>query len=191
MKKKVTTTRREINLKMFQGANDEMIDILLNQANNCDKDPRGRRWSFCVISACLKWYMRSPQSYQDFRDSKFLLLPSPSLLILYKNRLEDNVGFDEEIFKWMHLEAKRRSLPVEGWSGGIILDEMSIQSDLQINKDGDIFEISGLVEIGSEGNTCHTIRTGKGEHTLGTHALPAISIFRDYRFSFPFCPFYN
>lgn len=181
------TTREKIS-KMFPGANDDMIDLLMNQADNCVKDPRGRRWSMGVISACLKWFMRSPQSYQDFRDSTFLLLPSPSLLILYKNRIKNNVGFDKEIFKWMHLEAKRRSLPVEGWSGGIILDEMSIQSDIQISKNGDIIELSGLVEIGSEGNTCHTIRTGKADKTLGTYALQLV-FSGTTGFRFPFAHF--
>lgn len=49
-------------------------------------------------------------------------------------------------------------------SGGIILDEITIQSDLQINKTGDVFEVFGLVETGSEGNSCHVLRTGKTDN---------------------------
>jgi hypothetical protein len=109
------------------------------------------------------------------------------LLILYKNRIQNNVGFDNDIFKWMHLEAKRRALPIEGWSGGIILDEMSIQTDLQINKNGDVVELSGLMEMGSEGNTCHILRTGKADNILGTHALQLVfSGITGFRFPFAY-----
>jgi hypothetical protein len=38
----------------------------------------------------------------------------------------------------MHTEAKRLKIPTEGWTGGIVIDEMSIQEDLQICKSGDV-----------------------------------------------------
>jgi hypothetical protein len=38
----------------------------------------------------------------------------------------------------MHAEACRLKLPEEGWTGGIIMDEMAIQQDLQICKNGDV-----------------------------------------------------
>lgn len=45
------------------------------------------------------------------------------------NRVKNNVGFDDEVSKWTrHFEVTRRM--------DIILDEMTIQSDLQINKRG-------------------------------------------------------
>jgi hypothetical protein len=46
----------------------------------------------------------------------------------------------------MHTEAKRLKIPTEGWTGGIVIDEMSIQEDLQICKSGDGIEIVGLVD---------------------------------------------
>lgn len=86
------------------------------------------------MTACLQWYSRSPQAYEAFRGSKFLVLPSPSILVLYKNRVKQHVGFYQDVFRWMFEEAKRRAIPEEGWTGGIIINEMSIQSDLQICK---------------------------------------------------------
>jgi hypothetical protein len=49
----------------------------------------------------------------------------------------------------MHTEAKRLKIPTEGWTGGIVIDEMSIQEDLQICKSGDGIEV---VDLGEEGN---------------------------------------
>jgi hypothetical protein len=39
-----------------------------------------------------------------------------------------------------------------------VIDEMSIQEDLQICKSGDGIEIVGLVDLGEEGNICKTLR---------------------------------
>lgn len=88
----------------------------------------------------------------------------------------------------MHAEACRLKLPEEGWTGGIIMDEMAIQQDLQICKNGDVVTLIGLEDVGKEGNVCSTLRKGKMERTLGTHILQfmflGISGFR-----FPFAHF--
>lgn len=182
--KAAETTKEDIK-RLFPNANEEMIEILLSQAKNISRDPKGRRWSKGIIAVCLQWYCRSPQSYQAFRDSKYLVLPSPSMLVLYKNRVKQEVGFDKDVFKWMHEEAKRRNLPEGGWTGGIILDEMSIQSDIQISKSGDMVELSGLVEAGEEGNICNVIRTGKKDKTVGTHVLQMVFLgISGFRFPF-------
>jgi hypothetical protein len=55
----------------------------ISQANNAGSDPRGRRWPKDIISICLQLYNRSPLAYNSLRDSGILILPSPSLLILY------------------------------------------------------------------------------------------------------------
>lgn len=174
--------------RLIPKANDEMVELLLSQAQNISRDPKGRRWSKAITTVCLQWYCRSPQSYEAFRESKFLVLPSASTLILYKNKVKQQVGFDQDVFKWMFEEARRRNIPEEGWTGGIILDEMSIQSDIQISKSGDMVELSGLVEIGEEGNICHVMRTGKKDKYLGTHALQMVFLGIS-GFRFPFAHF--
>lgn len=81
-------TKEDIK-KIIPKANDEMVELLvsqllLSQAQNICRDPKGRRWSKAVTAICLQWYCRSPQSYEAFRESKFLVLPSASTLLLYK-----------------------------------------------------------------------------------------------------------
>jgi hypothetical protein len=93
-----------------------------------------------------------------------------------------------EIFKWMHEEALRRKIPPDGWTGGIIIDEMSIQTDIQITKTGDLIELSGLLDIGDEANALHVIRTGKNDKVIGTHALQMIFL-GNSGFRFPFAHF--
>ncbi|MES9902010.1 MAG: hypothetical protein ABW168_04915 [Sedimenticola sp.] len=173
---------------LIPGANDEIIELILNQAKNISRDPRGRRWSQNIISVCLQWYCRSPQSYEAFRESKFLVLPSPSTLILYKHKVKHEIGFDDKVLQWMHSEAVRKGLPEEGWAGGVVIDEMSIQSDIQMSKSGDIVELSGLIDVGDEGNNCHILRTGKNEKSLGTHALQFVFL-GITGFRFPFAHF--
>jgi hypothetical protein len=58
-----------------------------------------------------------------------LLLPSTKLLVLYKNCVRHRVGFQDEVFEWMHNEATKLKIPKEGCIEGIVLDEMSVQED--------------------------------------------------------------
>ncbi|XP_053408959.1 uncharacterized protein LOC123565639 [Mercenaria mercenaria] len=170
------------------GTTDEMIELILSQANNASKDPRGRRWTEGMINVCLQWYCKSPQSYEHFRGSQYLVLPCKSTLFQYKNKVKHQVGFDDSIFDWMLEEAKRRDIPEEGYTGGIIIDEMSIQSDIQICKNNDVIELSGLMDVGEEGNLCNTLRKGKNEKILGTHALQFVFLGVN-GFRFPFAHF--
>jgi hypothetical protein len=174
--------------KLIPCATDEMVELILSQANNVCKDPRGRRWTEGMINVCLQWYCKSPQAYENFRASKYLVLPSKSTLIQYKNRIKQHTGFDNNIFDWMFEEAKRRSIPEEGYTGGIIIDEMSIQSDIQICKNNDVIELAGFMDVGEEGNICHTMRKGKNEKVLGTHALQFVFLGIN-GFRFPFAHF--
>ena len=69
--------------------------------------------------------------------------------------------------------------------GDIILDEMSIQQDIQINKSGEVVELVGFEDIGDEGNTCNILRKGKREKQLGTHVLQFLFLGNTgFRFSF-------
>lgn len=47
-----------------------------------------------------------------------------------------------------------------------MLDEMSIQEDLQIEKTRSGIELIGFVNKGDEGNTCATLRAGMSEKKL-------------------------
>ncbi|XP_053385241.1 uncharacterized protein LOC123537566 [Mercenaria mercenaria] len=115
-----------------------------SQAKNICKTPKGRRWSQPIMSKCLQLYAKSPHFYKQLRDSKLVVLPSPGVIVLYKNRVKHAVGFQDDIFRWMHCEARRLEIPEESWDGGILVNEMAIQEDIQINKHGDIIELTGF-----------------------------------------------
>lgn len=90
-------------------------------------------------------------------------------------------------FRWMHSEAIRLGISEDGLKGGIILDEMGIQQDIQISKAGDV-ELIGFEDIGEEGNMCGILRKGKKEKQLGTHILQFMFL-GITGFRFPFAHF--
>ncbi|XP_045156281.2 uncharacterized protein LOC123522863 isoform X2 [Mercenaria mercenaria] len=174
--------------KLIPGAPEEMVDFLVSQAKNICTTPKGRRWSQPIMSKCLQLYAKSPHFYKQLRDSKLVVLPSPAVIVLYKNRVKHAVGFQDDIFRWMHCEARRLEIPEESWDGGILVDEMAIQEDIQINKHGDIIELTGFENVGQEAMTCGILRKGKKEITLGNHVLQFIFL-GNSGFRFPFAHF--
>jgi hypothetical protein len=99
-----------------------MLNMLKEQAKNVDRHPNGRRWSKEFIATCVQLYNRSPKSYQLLVDSKMLILLSKSILILYKNAIKQEPGFDPEIFEWMFEEAKKLNINENERIGGLIFD---------------------------------------------------------------------
>jgi hypothetical protein len=81
-----------------------------------------------------------------------LVLPSQSLLRRYKNSVQQAPGITPDNLNWMKKEADKQSTSEFGRRGGILLDEMSIQDDLQIKKRGDEWEIVGAVDMGKTNN---------------------------------------
>lgn len=176
--------------KLLPSASESMITLLLSQVKNLGRNPKGRRWPNKIISVCLDLYNRSPKSSECLEKSNMLVLPSAKLLILYKNCVRQKVGFHDDIFEWMYNEATRLKVPNEGFVGGIVLDEMSIQEDLQIEKTRSGIELIGFVNKGDEGNTCATLRAGTSEKKLGNHVLQFV-FFRTDWFSVSICTFYK
>lgn len=86
------------------------------------------------------------------------------------------------------MEAKRRNIPDDGMVGGIIFDEMAVQTDIQISKSGDIVEIVGFTDIGEEGDLCHSLRKGNCNKSLGNHILQLLFL-GVTGFRFPFAHF--
>lgn len=58
-----------------------------------------------------------------------------------------------------------------GKHGGLIIDEMSIQDDLVIQKTGDSWSLVGMVDMDSTNNNVDIICNGKKKVQLATHAL--------------------
>ena len=84
--------------------------------------------------------------YAHIRETGFLLLPTDILLRCYKNSVNRHPGINPEMIRWMYQEAIRSNIPSDGFRGGIILDECSIQEDIQLEYMSDGARIIGLVE---------------------------------------------
>lgn len=61
-----------------------------------------------------------------------LVLPSQRLLRLYKNSVQQKPGINNSQLQWMEKEAANAKLSDFGKRGGLLLDEMTIQDDLQV-----------------------------------------------------------
>lgn len=145
---------------------------LQNSKHGLDK--RQRKWDPEFISFCLGIYVRSPKVYSDLRNSPMLILPSESLLRMYKNCIKQKPGINEENLTWMKKEAERQNVSDFGRRGGFVIDEMSIQDDLQVVRKGDAWSIVGGVDMGNTNNMISII-TNKGKKTeLATHCLQFI-----------------
>ncbi|XP_013422136.2 uncharacterized protein LOC106182054 isoform X2 [Lingula anatina] len=141
-----------------------------------------------IIRLCLSLWARSPKAYDTLKDSGFLILPSTRLLQMYKNSIPQTSGFQDAQFRWLHLEAQRLNVPSHGRRGGIIFDEMSIQEDLQMNRENDVHTSVGFVSISNESDYMQKLIHEKKEIKLADHALQMIFL-GDTGFKFPIAHF--
>lgn len=79
------------------------------------------------------------------RNSGALFLPSETLLQGYKNCVDQHPGISEQMLQWLHAESNR--LKSEK-NGGLIIDEMYVQEDLQTSFAQGKVSIDGLVDMG-------------------------------------------
>ena len=155
-------------------APDAFKTMLESQLKNISKDKRTRRWDPKVISICLSLWCRSPQAYNDLRDSQLLVLPSGRLLSYYKNVVKQTPGYNSQNLNWMRTEALNKKVPEGGWRGGLCIDEMQIQDDLQVVRCGDSWKIVGAVDVGDPCNDVEIIINKKKEVKLATHILQIV-----------------
>lgn len=117
-----------------------------------------------------------------------LKLPSGRLLKMYKNSCSQNPGFNESVGKWMSEEALKRKIGSEEREGGIILDEMAIQEDLQMKSVDGTWKLVGLVSLGEEYISMQALTEGKSTVEVATHVLQFV-FSGNNGFRFPFAHF--
>ncbi|XP_070573471.1 uncharacterized protein [Ptychodera flava] len=162
-------------LDNVSGINDNFRILLESQKENLDKrDPRMRKWHPRVIQLCLSLWARSPQTYNDLRESGFLTLPSGRLLRYYKQSVKQQPGFNSDIMHWMHQEATKCGKDDGCWTGGIIFDEMAIQEDLHISSTGGRWKLVGFVDMGKDNEVFDYLLKGRREPQLATHVLQLV-----------------
>ena len=138
---------------------------------NSTSHPKGRRWDRTMISIALQLWTRSPQGYKDMYETGTMILPSVRLLQRYKNIVDQGPGFKPEVIQWMVDTATEIKLPAEGYEGGLIFDEMSVQSDLQLDNKGGDWKMTGMVDLGDDCNNVDIIIANKKQCKLASHVL--------------------
>lgn len=175
--------------EMFPGASDIMVQFLLAQKTCCENmnlDARGRRWDKDIIQVALTLWNRSPKGYASLRNSGMLILPSENLLQRYKNCFEQKEGLHDEMFQWMLNEIRRNKADIRG---GLILDEMSIQSDIVLTSNNGKMKLTGMVDLGDTARAMRLMDQHCNEIRIATHVLQFIYLGYDgFRFPFAFFP---
>ena len=74
----------------------------------------------------------------------------------------------------MEAEANKQELSSFGRHGGIIIDEMSIQDDLVIKRQGDSWTLVGMTDMDTTNNNIDIIIHNKKQVKLATQALQLV-----------------
>ena len=96
--------------------------------------------------------------------------------------MDQRPGISDQQLLWMHSEASKISADR---SGGIILDEMSVQQEVSLKHNSKNIELCGMVDMGQTANAMHRLQHHRGVH-VATHVLQFIFLSFD-GFRFPFC----
>lgn len=149
---------------------DNQLTLIQSQivASNM-KSKKEMRWDKDVICMALSLFNRNPAAYRDITQNSWLNLPSEQLIKLYKNAVQQKPGIVPDMMLWMSNEAKRQKLVNEGYYGGIILDEMAIQEDVQIVHTKMDTKIFGLSDSGQDVRRMQALNDGKIECQLANH----------------------
>ncbi len=175
----------ELMQRLFPGANSTLLTLLLSQKQCLEKTgkhTRTRRWDRTIIQSMLSLWIRSPVAYRQLRESNLLFLPSEQLLQKYKNCYSSGPGINNDTLQWMSNEASKHNY---GTSGGLLIDEMSIQEDICMEfKDGSI-KMTGLLDMGDVSDSMRNLTQNTTNVRLATHILQLVFLGYD-GFRFPF-----
>ena len=158
---------------LAEGAPPNFKVLLESQLKNCKKGiyVHQRKWDPKIISVCLSVYLSSPKAYDEWKSSGMLVLPSKRLLQFYKNTVRQTPGFNQENLTWMTKEATAQNISDFGRHGGLVIDEMTIQDDLVIERRGDTWHLVGVLEMGETNNNIEILCKQTKKVQLATHAL--------------------
>lgn len=94
----VNTQEELIDKLISLGAPEKFKLFLEMQITNSRKDidRRQRKWDPEFISFCLGVYVRSPRACRELRDSSMFVLPTESLLRMYKNCIRQKPSINED-----------------------------------------------------------------------------------------------
>ncbi|CAG2207258.1 unnamed protein product [Mytilus edulis] len=149
---------------------ENQLTLILSQivASNT-KSKTSVRWDKDVICMALVLFNRNPAAYRDMTLNKWLHLPSEQMLKIYKNAVRQGPGIIPEMMLWMANEGKRQIKLDEGYYGGLILDEMAIQEDLQLVNTKECSALFGLSDSGNDVQMMTALNEGKLQSHIANH----------------------
>ncbi|CAC5376350.1 unnamed protein product [Mytilus coruscus] len=158
--------------KIAPNLSENQILLITSQIESSShKHSKGVRWPKEIICMALTIYNRNPSAYKNITTNGWLNLSSESLLYLYKNAVKQKPGIIPTMMAWIKNEAVRLRVETEGYYGGVLLDEMSIQEDLQIVNHGKGTSLFGLVDCEPEVMLMHYSNEEKCESKLANHVI--------------------
>ena len=171
---------------LFPSVNLTLADFLWAQSQCSQQeaegvDPRQRRWPRSLITLSLKLYISSPTSYRFL--AQVLYLPSEQILQMYKNTVNKEPGINQDMLCWAMKECDRTNTVKRG---GIIFDEMTIQTNIQFEPQGEGLRMFGGVDFGPNNNGIHDVLRGNDGFNMATSILQFVFLaFNGFRF--PVC----
>ena len=184
-------TPTDVLMKFFPhlAKHPKLLQIISDQVSlAAQEDPRGRRYDKAIVSLALTLWTRSPHSYQELLNAGFIF-PSPTTLSLYKNCVSQRPGLVEDMFRWMFKEAQRNNISKAGFHGGLVLDEMNVQKDLQVSSRGGEWRLTGLADLGEASNAMAAMSKNKQDVQMSDHVLQFLFHgFTGFRMPFAYFP---
>ncbi|KAJ1530235.1 hypothetical protein ONE63_005160 [Megalurothrips usitatus] len=112
---------------------------------------KGMRWHPTMIRLALQLRMLSPAAYDFMRDAGFLCLPSQRRLFDYSQFTEAKEGVQQEILDLLMSEINAKCPEEYQKYFNLLLDEMSIRSDLVYNSGtGELVGFTNLTSVEEE-----------------------------------------
>ncbi|KAL9977257.1 hypothetical protein ACROYT_G014639 [Oculina patagonica] len=137
--------------KMFEDVGDhvpESMTSLWEQQQNLlrGKSKNAYRWHSKIMRLCLDLYCKNPNVLVPLR--QFIILPSNKTIRMYKNKVKETPGWNEEVLMWCMNAAKENGLKPGDFMGGFAIDEMKIQENLGMTSVNGKHKLLGFVDLG-------------------------------------------
>ncbi|KAL9970357.1 hypothetical protein ACROYT_G022715 [Oculina patagonica] len=147
---------------------------------------KGYRWHPRIMRLCIELYCKHPQVLDTLRE--VLYLPSNRTIRYHKNKVEQKPGWDDKMLKWCLQVAKDNELKDHEFMGGLVIDEMKIQEDIEMVKKNGKHRLVGFVDLGDLHDDMQTLSGQKNGPQLASHVLQFIYI-GDSGMRFPIAQF--
>ena len=183
----ITVISEEELSKYFPNCDTLLNQIIIHQSQclvntHKGKDERCRRWPKEILSFAISVFITSPRTYRLI--SQTLYLPSESLIKKYKNNLDKQPGINDDFICWMSKEADRTGSPKVG---GVLFDEMTIQSGVQLEPHGEGLSFTGFVDFGEDNQGTHELYKDGKPAEIATSVLQFIFLsVTGFRFPFSY-----